>query len=416
MKTIILALLVLATNIQAQYSIQQAFPNVSGFNIALEMTPANDGTNRLFIIQRRGIINVIDADNNLTPKKTFIDMSPLFSVPSDEVLGIVFHPNYEVNGNFYVAYCIDSLGFRIKIIRLTVSSNPDSASLSTRAEVLSYLEPDDHHQGGKMLFGQDGYLYYSFGDETLIAGDNHYLNGKLIRIDVSTIPYTIPPTNPYINHPTFRKEIYASGFRNPHKFSFDYVTNKIWLGDVGDGSWEEVNDVEKGKNYGWPYMEGFSCYGFGCDTAGRNLTPPFYAYPHNGTGKSITGGFVYRGHSDSGLYGKYIYADFVQKQIFALDLNTRISQQLVQTTLLMATFGETEHKELYVADLFSGIYSFYTIYKQGDVNKDGAVNLADMILVYNANINFESGINLRTDLNFDGFVSLKDIIILYNLL
>jgi len=351
----------------AQYKLQPAFPNMTAaFNNPIEMVHAYDGTNRLFVAQQRGIIYVFNNSPSVSTRKIFIDLASKVSQSGSEkgLLGLTFHPNYETNRYFYVNFTFDSATVRwSRISRFTASSgNPDTALINTEFILMTLSQPFDNHNGGKVAFGNDGYLYISFGDGG--SGGDPFGNGqsrttllgKILRINVDTTTastsYGIPSTNPYANHPTFKKEIYAYGLRNVWKFNFDYPTNRLYAGDVGQNEFEEVDIIENGKNYGWVNMEGFHCYpdtNF-CDTTGRGFTRPILEYNHN-LGQSITGGHVYRGNLLPGLVGRYVYADYIQGTTWALTydgINPVTNVLLQDTNFNISAFGMGQDNELYV--------------------------------------------------------------------
>ncbi|MBK6877200.1 MAG: PQQ-dependent sugar dehydrogenase [Ignavibacteria bacterium] len=340
-----------------------AFPNLATFNNPIEMVNAGDGTNRLFVAQQRGLIYVFQNSPTVNSRKTFMDLTGVVSATGSEtgLLGIAFHPDYENNRYLYLSYTFDSSGLRSRIVRFEASSsNPDTALRSTQKILLTLAQPFSNHNGGKIAFGPDGYLYISYGDGGS-GGDPQNngqtrttLLGKILRINVdstqSGLSYAIPPTNPYYqNTDGFREEIYVYGVRNVWKFSFDNTTGQLWAGDVGQNAWEEIDIIERGKNYGWNKMEGFYCYGT-CDTTGKGFTRPIYNYSHS-LGSSITGGYVYRGSLLPGLYGKYLYGDYGAGTLWAIHydgVNPPTNTTLQDTSWLISSFGEDENKEVYV--------------------------------------------------------------------
>ena len=310
----------------AQYSWQEQFPSLPAFSYCTEIVPANDGSNRLFVVQQNGIIYVFGDSQSVSARKIFLDISDLVSQSGGEtgLLGLAFHPDYRDNRYFYVDYTSSNSGtLRSYITRYQASlSNPDSAIHGSEDTILVVAQPTDIHNGGKLAFGPDGDLYIGLGDGgPEYDPDNNGQNlaillGKILRIDVDTtedvLNYAIPQTNPfYKNQFGYRQEIYAYGVRNPWKFSFDGATGDLWLGDVGQDTREEIDIVRNGGNYGWRLMEGFVCtpaVNPTCqDTSG--LVRPIWDYPHNGNSSAITGGYVYRGTSMPSLYGKYVFGD-----------------------------------------------------------------------------------------------------------
>lgn len=364
----------------AQYKLQPAFPNMTAaFNNPIELVHADDGSNRLFVAQQRGLIYVFNNTPAVSTRKTFISLVGKVSTSGSEtgLLGLAFHPGYETNRYFYVNFTFDSATVLwSRISRFTASSsNPDTALNSTERILMTISQPFSNHNGGKVAFGNDGYLYIAFGDGG--SGGDPFGNGqsrttllgKILRINVDTntasTSYGIPPTNPYATHATFRKEIYAYGLRNVWKFNFDYPTNRLYAGDVGQGVFEEIDIIESGKNYGWNKMEGFHCYPDtnACDTAGRGLTLPIHEYSHV-VGQSITGGHVYRGSLLPGLVGWHIYADYIQGTIWRLryDGVNPVTNVLMQdTNFNISAFGMDQDGEVYICRYSSSagrIYKF----------------------------------------------------------
>jgi glucose/arabinose dehydrogenase len=236
--------------------------------------------------------------------------------------------------------------------------------------LLTVIQPQDNHNGGDIHFGQDGFLYIGFGDGggTQENGQNTTtLLGAMVRIDVDiAMGYDIPPGNPFAgNTPSVQgvcgancPEIYAWGFRNPWRFSFDSVTDELWVADVGQGAWEEVDRVELGENYGWNTREGAHCFNpsSGCSTAG--LTDPITEYSHS-LGNSITGGFVYHGTAIPGLQGHYVFGDFVSGRIWAVPADSPIGTtptQIADTTHSISAFAEGVNGEIYVVDYGGSIH------------------------------------------------------------
>lgn len=356
--------------VSAQYRVAQAFPNLPVFSSPIEMVHAYDGTNRLFVAQQYGLIYVFDNNPTVSTRKTFMNLTSKVTQGGSEtgLLGIAFHPDFETNRYFFISYTFDSSGAPSgtwsRLSRFTVDvSNPDTARLNTEYIIMTVPQPYSNHNGGKIAFGNDNYLYYSLGDggsggDPLGNGQNRTtLLGKILRINIDSAGvgrnYSIPVTNPYYGNTSgWKEEIYAWGLRNVWKFNFDYHTNTIWAGDVGQGAWEEVDIIESGKNYGWNKMEGFQCYGT-CDTTGKGFTRPIWNYSHS-LGISITGGFVYRGSNLPGLYGKYLYADYLYGSIWALTydgVNPATNVRLWDTTnnvFSISSFGVDASNEVYV--------------------------------------------------------------------
>ena len=369
-KLIIILSLIFTISIQSdsfsQYAIRDAFPNLT-FAYPIEMVTPGDGTNRLFMLEKGGKVIVFDNNPNVTSTKTFLDITDRVSQYFYAGLfGIAFHPDYENNRYFYLYYMSGtgaSLTFHLS--RFTTSvSNPDSALKDSELSLMDVPCPNSNHNGSVIKFGPDGYLYFAFGDSSPGSGgdpnnkaqNKAELFGKVHRINVDAVSggrnYAIPPSNPYYQNTLgYREEIFAYGFRNIWKFNFDLTTGKLWLADVGQSRWEEINIVEAGKNYGWRRKEGFVCYNpaSNCDTAGFDPTDPLYAYSHS-LGASIAGGYVYRGSRMPGLYGKYIYSDYTSGRIWALSwdgVNPPSNVELFDTQYGIVSFAEDDAKDLY---------------------------------------------------------------------
>lgn len=376
-KLLVIVILLSPVLSNAQYQLQPAFPNIGTFNYPIELVHADDGTNRLFVVQQRGLVYVFNNSPSASLKKVFINLSSKVSPSGSELglLGLAFHPDYENNRYFYVNYTFDSASTNwSRISRFTASlSNPDTALVSTEQILIKIQQPYTNHNGGKVAFGPDGYLYISFGDggsggDPLGNGQNRStLLGKILRINVDSASggrnYSIPVSNPYFGNTSgFKEEIYAYGLRNPWKFSFDPPTNWLWAGDVGQNAYEEIDIIESGKNYGWNKMEGFHCYGT-CDTTGKGFTRPVYEYPRS-AGASITGGYVYRGSLLPSLYGKYIYADYSFGSVWALTydgINPASNVLLQDTNFAISTFGVDQNRELYACSYSASAGKIYKI-------------------------------------------------------
>jgi hypothetical protein len=346
-----------------QNKLLPAFPNLT-FPFITEMLCSNDSTDRLFILTQRGIIYVFQNDSSVANAKIFLNLTDSVSQAGEEtgLLGMAFHPDFQNNKYFYVDYTTEQSPLRSKISRFQVSpANPDSAIRNSEFVVLTQRQPYSHHNGGHLVFGPDSYLYISFGDGGSEGDpDNNGQNrsvllGKILRINVDSSSggnnYSIPLTNPfYGNTQGWRQEIFTYGMRNTWKFSFDLPTGRIWAADVGQDSWEEIDLLQSGKNYGWRIMEGFACYNppEDCDTTG--LTLPIWSYGRS-EGHSITGGYVYRGTAMPQLIGKYIYADYVFGRIWALaydGISPTLSTLLYDSPDYISSFGVDIHNEIYI--------------------------------------------------------------------
>lgn len=342
-----------------------AFPNLS-FTQPLDFQSPEDGTNRVFVAEKGGAIIVFDNETDIMQTNTFLDLRGTISTSSEQgLLGFTFHPSFESNGYVYVCYTpSETLSV---ISRFTVSNtNENSVDLASELVIIEIPQPATNHNGGQIAFGPDGYLYIAMGDgggsgdPDGNAQNRANLLGNILRIDVnnteSGLNYSIPSDNPFISETSVRDEIFAYGFRNPWRMSFDTVTGKLWTGDVGQNEIEEIDVVELGGNYGWKLFEGTSCFSGDCDDA--NLVPPIFEYEQSNGDRSITGGYVYRGDAINSLQEKYIYGDFVSGRIWALDEDGSDNELLLASGLNIASFGTDANEELYVCAFNGTIYRF----------------------------------------------------------
>jgi glucose/arabinose dehydrogenase len=355
----------------AQYSLQSAFPNLSAFSRPIELVHAGDGTNRFFLVEQDGRIWVFENSASTMIRRLFLDLSDSVSQGGSEtgLLGLAFHPDYENNGYFYVNYTRTAGSLKSYITRFQVSSSdPDSADESSGLILVVQNQPYSNHNGGKVAFGLDGYLYIALGDggsggDPQGNGQNRAtILGKILRIDVDDTSggrnYAIPPTNPYYqNTQGFREEIYSYGMRNPWKFSFDPLTGRLWCADVGQSSREEVDIIDNGGNYGWNKMEGFLCYpSSSCDTAGHGFLRPVWDYPRS-QGFSVTGGYVYRGTAIPNLIHKYVYGDYGSGRIWALSFNgtSFTNTELLDSPYSISSFGVDTAGTIYIVSYGTGV-------------------------------------------------------------
>ncbi len=314
----------------------------------------NDGTGRLFILEQKGTIRIIKAGRLL--EKPFLDLSSKMvrvrsSYDERGLLGLAFHPEFKRNGRFFVYYSIptEKSGFD-HIGRLSgfkVEANSDFAKAESEEVILDIPQPESNHNGGALLFGPDGYLYLGLGDGGG-QGDKHgtignsqnfdELLGSVLRIDINgNKPYSIPSDNPDPIGKKGRPEIWAKGFRNPWRCSFEPVKGRLFCGDVGQNKYEEVDWVEKGKNYGWRYREGFECYNPKENCPKEGLTDPIDSYPHS-VGESVCGGYMVVNNTLKGLNGYYIFADWNGK-VFALKENEKGPWQRTELNVNHPDFG-----------------------------------------------------------------------------
>jgi glucose/arabinose dehydrogenase len=346
-----------------------AFPNLT-FNQPVGLYSPKDGTNRLFVVEQPGTIRTFNNSASASSSSVFLDLSSRVIYGGEQgLLGLAFHPNYTSNGYFYVDYVANN-PLRTVIARFTVSpNNPNQANSDSEFIILEINQPYGNHNGGQIAFGPDGYLYIGMGDggsegDPLGNGQNRStLLGKILRIDVNQPSagrnYTVPADNPFKgNTQDYREEIYAWGFRNPWRFSFDPPTGRLWVGDVGQDREEEIDLVEKGKNYGWNIMEGTLTYAGGNETG---LELPVWEYDHS-QGNAIIGGYVYRGLALPQLAGAYVYGDYGSGRIWALTLNSTggaaTNTLLTYSSLTISSFGVDGDGEIYICAFDGKIYKF----------------------------------------------------------
>ena len=343
-----------------------------GLDQPLFVTHAGDGSRRLFILEKEGRIRIVQDGQLLAAP--FLDISGQVSLASEQgLLGLAFAPDYAQSGEFFINYT--DLNGDTVISRLVVSpADPNQADAAGARPLLQIEQPAPNHNGGMLAFGPDGYLWIGMGDggaanDLFGNGQNpSALLGKMLRIDVTSDgadPYVIPADNPWVtadwNGQEVRAEIWAVGLRNPWRYSFDRATGDLWIADVGQNLLEEINFIPAadtaagGLNFGWPIMEGKSCFQTqSCDQAG--LVLPVADYSHDGN-CSVTGGHVYRGAAYPAWNGVYFYGDYCSGRLWALapdgagGWNT---SELDRAQMTISSFGEDEAGELYVTDLAGG--------------------------------------------------------------
>lgn len=350
------------------YSILNAYPKLD-FDQPILYTYADDGSNKVYVVERTGKIKFFDNNADADTTQVFLDLGGKIDVSYVEkgLLGLVFHPDFKENGYFYVNYTTQGATV---IARYSLDAqNPEFADISSEKILLTFSQPYKNHNGGQLEFGPDGFLYIATGDGGS-GGDPHnnaqnlssYL-GKILRIDVdeATVDksYGIPADNPFAgNRYGNLEEIYAYGLRNPWRFSFDKERNILWAGDVGQDRMEEIDIIESGKNYGWRIMEGTLEYSPSSSANSEQLTPPVWEYGRS-EGGCIIGGLVYYGSSSPDLKGAYIYGDYMSGRIWALrlDQNSKpVNAELLKTDLEISSFGTDSSQELYILDLRGKIY------------------------------------------------------------
>ncbi len=349
------------------------FHQLADFNdLVTDIRNADD--ERLFVTLQDGRIMIINNDCDHTTS-LFIDLQSIVNDNGNErgLLGLAFHPNYSENGYFYVNYT--GSGGHTRISRFQVSSDPNVGDPASELILLTINQPYANHNGGCIAFGPDGYLYIGMGDGGS-GGDpqNNSQNplsmlGKMLRIDVdhpdtaNGLNYGIPEDNPFINNPDYLPEIWATGLRNPWRFSFDPPTGDLWIGDVGQDAWEEVDyqpaSSQGGENYGWRCYEGTHNFNTnGCPPIAE-LTQPIFEYPHNSNGGlSITGGYVFRDMVNPDLYGYYICGDYAYSNYWLIRPGTDTQWEVVELAGLegLATFGQGYDGKLYAGFGSGSVY------------------------------------------------------------
>ncbi len=349
---------------------------VEGFQSPVGIVNAVDGSNRLFIVERAGTIRVVR--NGQRVEKPFLDITPMVNSGYTErgLLGLAFHPKYKENGLFFIYYTAQPGD--VTLARYKVSANDPDVADPNSAKILLTVQHRQfpNHDGGQLEFGPDGYLYVGIGDGGSAGDPNrngqntNVLLAKILRLDVNSgDPYGIPADNPFAANKQGRPEVWAYGLRNPWRFSFDRKTGDLYIADVGQDLYEEVNvqraGTPGGLNYGWNIMEGLHCYGAdSCNQQG--LVLPVAEYNHS-FGCSITGGYVYRGAAFPEMQGTYFFGDYCSGRIWAMQpagQDKWQATQVMESQHAISTFGEDEAGELYMADLNDG-----TIYQVVDPAK-----------------------------------------------
>lgn len=398
----VLAAVSIAAQPLPQIQLQRIFPKLQDER-PLWMSEAPDGSGRFFIVYQSGKILIVKKKSDGSDAKEFLnieDRKPFFN-NEDGLLSMAFHPGFKTNGLFYIYYtqtnspedikCLDnglpvSFPFRSVVSELKVSAtDPDKTDMSSERVIFEVLQPFWNHKGGELCFGPDGYLYLGLGDGG--RGDDPFGNGqncasflgKMLRFDVNSrarigrggrarhLEYGIPADNPFVHEPEMggigaQHEIYAFGFRNPWRYSFDRKTGNLWVGDVGQDLWEEVDLVVKGGDYGWNVREG--AHHFKPGPPGAQYIDPVMEYPHNprllpeslfpdhSIGTCVTGGYVYRGKEFPSLDGIYIYGDNTLGTIWGFRYDYGAHKVTAQSQMLdqkenIDSFAEDNDGELY---------------------------------------------------------------------
>lgn len=344
---------------------------VSGLSSPVSFETPDDGTNRIFILEQAGTIRTIQA--GVVLPVPFLDISSQVASGGETgLLGMACHPNFSAGRRFYVNYTrqLSTGQLQTVISEFTVSTaDPNQADPSSERQLLVVDQPYANHNGGQLAFGDDGFLYIAFGDggsggdPSGNAQNTNALLGKILRIGAdppfaSGKQYAIPPDNPFASGGGL-PEIWAYGFRNPWRFSFDRSNGRLIAGDVGQAEWEEVDLVTRGGNYGWNVMEGNHCYPpsvSSCNMAG--LIAPIAEYGHDASGgSSVIGGYVYRGSAIANLDGTYVFGDLSSGRVWGLKQDAMLNWHMTQVlthNLTVSSFGQDAAGELYLLDYGNG--------------------------------------------------------------
>ncbi len=344
------------------------------------LTHAGDRSNKIYVASQWGQIYSMANDREVQEAEMFADLSDRVSYKDREneegLLGLAFHPDYRNNGQLFVYYTSKAEPHTSVISRFQASDG--HVDVDSEESIMKIKQPFWNHNGGTIVFGPDGYLYIALGDggkanDPFNNGQNlQTLLGSILRIDINNTttdgkgketPYAIPEDNPFRNAKGLaRPEIWAFGIRNVWRMAFDPETELLWAADVGQNLWEEIDIIQRGGNYGWNLREGKHDFAPNANGPRADLIEPIWEYDHE-TGKSITGGFVYRGKKVPALVGKYLYADYVAGLVWALDYDAESgtvkgNHLITQGKMPIISFGEDEQGEAYFTTDSHQIYRF----------------------------------------------------------
>ncbi|HEV8262297.1 MAG TPA: PQQ-dependent sugar dehydrogenase [Burkholderiales bacterium] len=359
------------------FTVQRVFPGLS-FTSPVAMLQAPGDNARWFVVEQSGRVLVFVNNPAVAATAVFVDITGRVTSGGETgLLGMAFHPNFPTDRRVFLSYTATSGNLVSRISSFMTTDGGQTLDPASERILITLNQPEDNHNGGNIAFGPDRLLYIGFGDGG--GGNDQHgtignaqllttLLGKMLRIDVgaeAATTYTIPSTNPFAANPKCGPgtntqscpEIYAYGFRNPWRWSFDRLTGQLWVGDVGQGEIEEVDRVTLGGNYGWRCFEGTRNTGFACGSP-PNLLPPVAEYGRS-VGHSITGGHVYRGSMIAPLVGRYVFGDFITHGIFNIAESTQPTLTVrggFDSGLSISSFGEGNDDELYVVDYSGGLY------------------------------------------------------------
>lgn len=394
--------------------IQPAYPDLT-FDRPLSYAYSSGSLgNVAYVVQQNGFIYAFPErdDASMEDRREFLNLSSRISGSGGEtgLLGLAIPDDFQTTGHFFVYYTANDGGLVSRLSRFSLMEGSlYEADPQSELVILQTNQPQSNHNGGMIAFGPDGYLYIAMGDGggTGDPGNNAQnrsnLLGSILRIDVSAStrenPYDVPDDNPFVGQEGVRPEIYAYGLRNPWRFSFDRETGQGWIGDVGQGSFEEINRLEAGANYGWRVTEGFACYNPAQGCSAEGFIMPVKVYGRS-LGQSVTGGYVYRGAGSPQLAGAYIYGDYVSGRIWMLRREggqTTADSLLIDTSLNIASFGERRDGELLILGYSNGrIYRFAP--NLGTGIEEGGTDLPETFALGQ---NYPNPFNPSTEIPFD---------------
>ncbi len=346
----------------------QAFAELK-FERPVELTYADDDSQRLFVVEQHGVIRVFENRDDVEQSKVFLDIQEVVSRDGNEegLLGLAFHPKFKENGEFFVYYSTRPRASVLSRFRVS-ADDPDRADRQSEEELMRIDQPYSNHNGGSIRFGPVGFLYVGLGDGGL-ANDPHLhaqnrqtLLGSILRIDVDRrdngLAYAIPPDNPFVGFDDARGEIWAYGLRNVWRLAFDPENGELWAADVGQDRVEEINLIERGGNYGWNVREGFQPFEPSAAHKPTELIDPLVEYSRE-DGQSVTGGLVYRGSALPEFAGAYFYGDYLSGKVWSLRRDgQRVTEDrlVANTRLQIAAFGEDQNREMYLCAFDGHLY------------------------------------------------------------